>query len=279
MMKLSLLASVAALLVQDAHGFAGSAMGRTFSRQHVVVATRATQLPAQRGLRMSVGDNVKDAVKDAMGEVGADASGGYVKKLKNWWAEKIPAADGLSHASSISEESKPIQALTVAAIVAGHVVAVKSLLKLIVEQEAKCASFASWKAASPAVLGALYIAAGSLHFAKLKEMCNIVPPKGTWGLWYVPGRASFHVKWTGVVEILAGAGLVAGWFGVGPTCLLTKSAAVLFALTAAVTPANLFMFTHGVQFPKGQKFPMIAHVARAAVQCALLSGMWTLAAF
>ena len=109
MMKLSLLASVAALLVQDAHGFAGSAMGRTFSRQHVVVATRATQLPAQRGLRMSVGDNVKDAVKDAMGEVGADASGGYVKKLKNWWAEKIPAADGLSHASSISEESKPIQ--------------------------------------------------------------------------------------------------------------------------------------------------------------------------
>ena len=155
----------------------------------------------------------------------------------------------------------------------------KSLLKLAVEMEAKCAKFASWQAASPAVLGALYVAAGALHFPKLKEMCNIVPPKGTWGLWYVPGQASFHVKWTGVVEVLAGAGLVAGWFGVGPPSLLKKSAAVLFALTAAVTPANVYMFTHGAQFPKGQKFPVIGHVARAAVQCALLSTMWTLAAF
>lgn len=120
MTKASLLASVVAALVlgaQDAHGFAGGAIGRTFSKQHVVLAQRAASAPASSqlpsrssGLRMSVGDQLKDAVNDVVGGVGADASGGYFKKAKNWWAESIPAADGLGPGmSGISQESKPIQ--------------------------------------------------------------------------------------------------------------------------------------------------------------------------
>lgn len=117
MTKASLVASVVAALAlgaQDAHGFAGGAIGRTFSKQHVARAASApasSQLPSRSsGLRMSVGDQLKDAVSDAVGGVGADASVGYVKKLKNWWAESIPEADGLGPGpSGISQESKPIQ--------------------------------------------------------------------------------------------------------------------------------------------------------------------------
>ena len=32
----------------------------------------------------------------------------------------------------------------------------------------------------------------------------VYPPIGTWGLWYLPGSAEFHVKWTGVAEVTAG---------------------------------------------------------------------------
>lgn len=120
MTKAYLLASVVLALVlgpQDAHGFTGGAIGRTFSKQHVVLAQRAASAPARSqlpsrssGLRMSVGDQLKDAVNDAIGAVGADASGGYFKKLKNWWAESIPAADGIGGGpSGISQDSKPVQ--------------------------------------------------------------------------------------------------------------------------------------------------------------------------
>lgn len=59
--------------------------------------------------------------------------------------------------------------------------------------------------------------------------------------------------------------------------LMEKAAAVMFGLTMAVTPANVFMFTHGAQFPKGQDVPVAGHVVRGAVQCLFLSVLWKLA--
>lgn len=160
-----------------------------------------------------------------------------------------------------------------------HVAGVKAGLKLLVELESKCNVFGSWKATATPVLGAFYALLGVLHFTMIKDMCNIVPGKGAWGVWYIPGRASFHVKWTGIVEFLAGAALIVGWLDMGPPGLLKKAAAVLFGLTVAVTPANIFMFTHGAQFPQGKKYPVITHVARAAIQCLLISVFWKLAMF
>lgn len=102
--------------------------------------------------------------------------------------------------------------------------------------------------------------------------------RGAWGFWRLPGRPSFHVKWTGVLEVLAGGAMVAGWFGVGQSVMMMeKAAAVLFGLTVAVTPANIFMFTHGAQFPTGRDYSAPVHLVRGAVQCLLLSVLWNLA--
>lgn len=164
-------------------------------------------------------------------------------------------------------------------MVALHAAGVKGVLKGLVELEARCGHFNAWKASWAPVLGVFYAVAGLSHFVAMKEYCNIVPGKGAWGIWYLPGRASFHVKVTGVVEALAGAALVAGWLGRGPAGLLEKAAAVLFALTVAVTPANIYMMTHDAQFPQGRKFSVIALAARAVVHCLFLAIFWKLAMF
>jgi len=107
------------------------------------------------------------------------------------------------------------------------------------------------------------------------------------GVWQLPGSAEFHVAWTGVAEIAGGAGLLIGaaadalgfarlrW-------LKPSSAACLAALTLAVTPANVYMYTHGAMMdglpgpPVDGPIPVSAHFARFALQAvllALLAGM------
>ena len=44
-------------------------------------------------------------------------------------------------------------------------------------------------------LGAVYMLLGATHFALPSAYTNIFPPQGTWGLWYLPGSADFHVAW------------------------------------------------------------------------------------
>ena len=139
------------------------------------------------------------------------------------------------------------------------------------------------------LLGVLYLAAGVGHFTQADAFRAIYPPAGTWGLWYLPGSASFHVAWTGVAEVLGGAGLLVGGaltkldperpgpLGLPLSGVLTSAAALgLFALTVAVTPANVFMFTHGATMTP-DPLPLSFHAVRFAVQVVVLSLLLTLA--
>ena len=140
----------------------------------------------------------------------------------------------------------------------------------------------------PLILGFFYGFAGVGHFTNSNAFCDIYPPLGTWGFWYLPGSASFHVTWTGIIELLGGLGL----FGSGLNNLLPfgkddlelplsliqpVSALMLFVLTILVTPANIYMFTHGAVMgdamaPLGVSF----HIIRFGFQVLFLSLLYTL---
>ncbi|GFH61960.1 hypothetical protein CTEN210_18436 [Chaetoceros tenuissimus] len=141
----------------------------------------------------------------------------------------------------------------------------------------------------PLLLGILYATAGIGHFTNSDAFCSIYPPVGTWGIWYLFGSAEFHVAWTGVVEILGGSGLLVG--GVrslfnmeddddGLVLKLIKpiSAVMLFLLTVLVTPANIYMYTHGAVM--GADMPPLDisfHYIRFVIQVLLLSTLFVLA--
>lgn len=150
-----------------------------------------------------------------------------------------------------------------------------------------CQDRRNWRKTWPLV-GGLYLAAGLAHFSSQEGFVAIYPPPGTWGFWYLPGSAEFHVAWTGIAEIAGGAGLLLGGaldatdnaqnlprpFGLE---LTTAAALGLFALTVAVTPANIYMFTHGATMsgigPPGD-LPISFHAIRGAAQIVLLSLLW-----
>ncbi len=140
----------------------------------------------------------------------------------------------------------------------------------------------TWRYTWP-LLGAIYAAAGVTHFTIQDDYENIYPEKGAWGIWYLPGSSEFHVKWTGVAEILGGLGLLIGGAfdafapvysnipnlftdaGIG-----SDSAAALLLLTIAVTPANIYMYTHGAKLPvDGPEIPITGHVIRGVMQVVL----------
>ena len=128
----------------------------------------------------------------------------------------------------------------------------------------------------PELLGFIFVAAGVSHFILKSDFENIYPPVGTWGgLWRLPGSAEFHVAWTGYAEILGGLGLILGGF-LPSHALFSSSAASLCALSFAVYPANLYMYTHGAELPRDVKMEPEAHYARFAMQvvlCGVLAGL------
>lgn len=127
------------------------------------------------------------------------------------------------------------------------------------------------------------MAAGAAHFAVKSDFENIYPYRGAWGLWYLPGSPEFHVVWSGIAELLLGAGLTVGTLmnlltATSGSDLVEKSALGLLVLTALVTPANIFMYTHGARLPVSQ--PPVAvefHYIRAALQSILFAQFYTLA--
>lgn len=146
--------------------------------------------------------------------------------------------------------------------------------------------FATWRDFTwPIPLGLIYSAAGVAHFTMRDSFAAIVPPLGTWGgLWIVPAPfsdklglsyADFHTYWSGVAEIGCGIMLVSGGLGALPVQI---PAFLLFCLTTAVTPANIYMATHDVQMPGA---PTVSypdgHLARGAAQCVLMGLFWKLA--
>ena len=139
-------------------------------------------------------------------------------------------------------------------------------------------SRATWPA-----IGLTYVAAGYAHFAIEQGFLDMYPHEGAWGVWRLPGSARFHVAWTGVAEIAGGAGLIVGALPLGfvPAWVEPASALGLIALTAAVTPANMYMYTHNAPGPlpedadeSMQVLTPAQHLARAGLQVFLWTILW-----
>ena len=147
-----------------------------------------------------------------------------------------------------------------------------------------------WEVGAALLLGSIFMAAGRSHFTVPEAFAAIYPPPGTWGFWYLPGGADFHVAWTGAAELLGGAGLLTG--GVldaltlggpllaGSPPLRPYAARALLLLVSCVTPANFYMFSHGATMPgivEGD-LPIEWHAARFMAQVSVLSVLLTLSA-
>lgn len=119
----------------------------------------------------------------------------------------------------------------------------------------------------PCAIGILFVSAGiGQLLVAPQEYLPLVPPPGTWGIWYVPGSSQFHVFWTGMVELICGTSLLfssdvlnrnkeeeeedSSSSSSSITSILTKvikpvSATLLLILTIVITPSNIYMYTHG----------------------------------
>ena len=52
----------------------------------------------------------------------------------------------------------------------------------------------AWEIGAAALLGAIFVTAGRSLFTVPEAFIAIYPPPGTWGFWYLPGSANFHVR-------------------------------------------------------------------------------------
>jgi len=111
--------------------------------------------------------------------------------------------------SGVNTLSEPIQAAIVLGIFVALGVSSVAFSSFLDTITYKYEWVQSWRYSWP-LLGLIYAAAGVTHFTLQEQYENIYPSKGSWGIWYLPGSAEFHVKWTGVAEILGGVGLLIG---------------------------------------------------------------------
>lgn len=184
--------------------------------------------------------------------------------------------------SGINTLPQPIQASIVLAIFAGLGALTIPFSSFLTDITNQYEWVQTWRYTWP-LLGVIYAAAGVTHFTLQDAYENIYPQKGAWGIWYLPLSPSFHVKWTGVAEVLGGVGLVIGGlidafapvYFTSPNLLTnagigSDSAAALLLLTIAVTPANIYMFTHGARLPvDGPEIPVAGHAIRGIMQVVL----------
>ena len=192
--------------------------------------------------------------------------------------------------SGVDGLSLPMQAATVAAIFAGLAGGSAGVNAAygVIGDAAPLGAVRAAKRLFSVLIGAAFVAGGSSHFLLSAAYTPIVPPAGTWGFWYLPGSAEFHVAWTGVAEILGGGGLLLGGalealgldVGGRATPLRQLSASALLVLAFAISPANVYMYTHGALMPgAGPDGPLALdfHYVRFAIQVLLLSQLAALA--
>ena len=191
----------------------------------------------------------------------------------------------------VSAKPEAEQKLWIAGIGAGIAAGVAVLVALISAIDpllpADVVSFVG--NANAVLIGLFFAGLGVAHFAVKDAFTGVVPPLGTWGgLWQVPAPgaeelklsyAEYHVAWTGVAEVGGGLLLAASGLGLVPAALQQVDAFLLFLLTIAVTPANVYQFTHDAQMVGAGpplKYPD-SHIVRAGVQVVLLGELWKLA--
>lgn len=158
-------------------------------------------------------------------------------------------------------------------------------------------TFAPFYSILPYVLSSAYIAAGISHFALRDTFEAFVPPKGSWGgLWQIPAPYSdnlglsyerYHNYWSGVAEIILGISMAAVTAGlvacdesgdrINYNYIAAAPPALLYLLTLAVTPANIYMYTHDPVVPRipPLTYPW-GHAARGLLQCGLLAVFYKL---
>jgi len=186
---------------------------------------------------------------------------------------------GPSDPGYISTLSEPIQAAVTLLIYAGIALGTVALNALVAP---KMRSIRILRILSRG-LGLVFVAAGVQHFTLLQDFASMVPEKGAWGYWYLPGSAEFHTKWTGVAEVLGGLGVLVGDLPFLPLWVGPYAAAGLFLLVVVVTPSNMYMVTHGVLGPvkawMGEDAVLRPdqHVIRMLLQAALLSALYSMA--
>ena len=138
----------------------------------------------------------------------------------------------------------------------------------------------------PFMIGYLSILTGLGQLYYLDSVASVVPPNGSWGgIWNVPAPGAdifnippqkYHACWTGLAQIACGYYLASSSLGFLEFPSVPLASGVLGLLLVAMTPINIYMFTHDkkmegfkyyIPYPNG-------HVIRGIIQCVIFAVFW-----